>query len=263
VLRLADDDGRNDPLKFSRFKRMPKVWRLGQDAPRAIDPLGDEFRVTVFLKNRQADRAERAAIDSGLGDLQAWCQATLRSIIDRLDDSGEIPGAFTPFVRQRPVASAAEIEAGLDIPDDPQFLREWAGIDEPATPALPGPAPEEIQGDWIDAVTDQPLPGIPGADTTSAVSDFESLIDSVVGPLREGRRPAEDDANRLAGAIERFSKSTSSETTLDRAIVKSLYRLSLETQVLITEVHPSLGLDLQVVTAVRRLQSAVGAVLDR
>ena len=136
------DDDRNDPLKHSRHKRSPKVWRLGQNAPRAIDPFGDEFRVAVFLSNRQADRAEREAVETGLGDLQAWCQATLRQIIDRLDAPGGSSGMFFPVVRHKPGVSAAELEAELGIPDDPAFLREWAGIDHPAT-ALPGPTSAE------------------------------------------------------------------------------------------------------------------------
>lgn len=259
---MPDDDRRNDPLKHSRFKRMPKVWRLGQDAPRAVDPLGDEFRVTVFLKNRQADRAEREAIESGLGDLQAWCQATLRAIIDGLDDSGHMPGAFYPVVRHKPTVSAAELEAELDIPDDPQFLREWAGIEDPQ-PALPGPPPEEIQGEWMTDATAEAGAFVDETSTETGPEAIETLGDAFLIALREGRRPSAEETERLARRIDRFAAEVSEVERLDRRIVKSLYRLSLEAQVLITEVHPSLGLDLQVVTAVRRIQAAVGAVLDR
>lgn len=260
---MPDDDRRDDPLKHSRFKRMPKVWRLGQDAPRAIDPLGDEFRVTVFLKNRQADRAEREAVETGLGDLQAWCQATLRAIIDRLDDNGGVPGTYFPVVRHKPAASAAEIEAELGIPDDPQFLREWAGIEDPPAPALPGPVPLEIQGEWIDhGQADLETASDDDAEPTDPTS-FEPLIAAVIGSLRDGRRPSGQDVEDLAVRVERFAASVAADETLDRRAAKSLYRLSLEAQVLITEVHPALGLDLQVVTMVRRLQAAVGAVLDR
>ncbi len=261
---MPDDDRRDDPLKHSRFKRMPKVWRLGQDAPRAIDPLGDEFRVTVFLKNRQADRAEREAVETGLGDLQAWCQATLRAIIDQLDDQGAVPGTWFPVVRHRPAVSAAEIEAELDIPDDPQFLREWAGIEDPPAPALPSPAPQEIQGEWVEDSENATQPFAGSEDgSTIGPADFEPLVDAFLGALREGRRPVADDAQRLALSIERYAASIEENDMLDRQVAKSLYRLSLEAQVLITDVHPSLGLDLQVVTAVRRIQAAVGAVLDR
>lgn len=261
---MPEDDGRNDPLKHSRFKRMPKVWRLGQDAPRAIDPLGDEFRVTVFLKNRQADRAEREAVETGLGDLQAWCQATLRAIIDQLDDQGAVPGTWFPVVRHRPAVSAAEIEAELDIPDDPQFLREWAGIEDPPAPALPGPAPQEIQGEWVEdpAIGTQPSEAFDDQ-STFGPEVFSPLIDRFLGALREGRRPMTDDTQRLARSIERYAVNVADAETLERHVAISLYRLSLEAQVLITDVHPSLGLDLQVVTAVRRIQAAVGAVLDR
>ncbi|MBI1324231.1 hypothetical protein GC170_13755 [bacterium] len=241
---------------------MPKVWRLGQDAPRAIDPLGDEFRVTIFLKNRQADRAEREAIDSGLGDLQAWCQATLRAIIDRLDDSGGVPGTMFPVVRHKPTVSAAELEAELDIPDDPQFLREWAGIEEPQ-PALPGPQPEEVQGEWISDGPSGTGSFEDDSHTDNSPDAIDSLGDAFLGDLREGQRPAGGETEKLARSIERFAAEVSANEILDRRVVRSLYRLSLEAQVLITEVHPSLGLDLQVVTAVRRIQAAVGAVLDR
>ena len=259
---MPDDDRRNDPLKHSRFKRMPKVWRLGQDAPRAVDPLGDEFRVTVFLKNRQADRAEREAVESGLGDLQAWCQATLRAIIDGLDDSGHMPGAFYPVVRHKPTVSAAELEAELDIPDDPQFLREWAGIEDPQ-PALPGPLPEEIHGEWMHDGTPEAAATFDEASLDAGSDTIETQGDAFLSALREGRRPSGDETERLARHIERYAEEVSAEETLDRRVAKSLYRLSLEAQVLITEVHPSLGLDLMVVTGVRRIQAAVGAVLDR
>lgn len=260
---MPDDDRRNDPLKHSRFKRMPKVWRLGQDAPRATDPLGDEFRVTVFLKNRQADRAEREAVESGLGDLQAWCQATLRAIIERLDDSGGVPGTFFPVVRHKPTVSAAEIEAELDIPNDPQFLREWAGISDPPTPALPRPDPPELQGEWVDAAAASGHTCDEHGRDGLAPADFEPLIDSILDALRAGRRPSAVEVERLAGQIGRYAAHVASADALDRRAVKALYRLSLEAQVLITEVNPSLGLDLQALTQIRRLQAAVGAVLDR
>jgi hypothetical protein len=256
---LGDDD-RNDPLKHSRHKRSPKVWRLGQNAPRAIDPFGDEFRVAVFLSNRQADRAEREAVETGLGDLQAWCQATLRNIIDRLDEPGGSPGMFFPVVRHKPGVSGAELEAELGIPDDPAFLREWAGIEHPTT-ALPGPTSAEAAEVW--AFEPETTDDHDASSESVDASEFESMIDKVLSPLREGRRPTHGDAETLAHAVERYAQSVAMDESLPRSVVRSLYRLSLESQVLMTEVHPALGLDLTVVTLVRRLQAAVGAVLDR
>ena len=160
-------DDRKDPLKHSRFKRLPQVWRIGQESsPKAVDPLGDEFRVTVYLTNAQADRAEKAAIETGMGDLQAWCQANLRRLIGQIDSGMEIPRI--PTIRTKTTASAPEINAEMDIPDDPEFLREWAGLPEPQ-PALPAPGvsaePEELipevvsemesPNDEIDAILQQ------------------------------------------------------------------------------------------------------------
>jgi hypothetical protein len=250
---------RNDPLKHSRHKRMPKVWRMGQDAPKAIDSLGDEFRVTIYLTNAQADRAEREAINTGMGDLQGWCQATLRRIINQLDDDG---GSFgnMPVIRTRQPSIGPEIVAELDIPDDPDFYSELAGIgDEHAeTAALPAPSDSKL-------ITKPEQPGPIDPSNVLLVIDestFASALDQIMTSLRAGRRPADSDVATVCSRLEKLAEQTGNEQTLSRKLIRPLYRLAMESQVLITEVHPRLGLDLTVVTQVRRLQAAVGRILD-
>ena len=248
-------DDRNDPLKNSRFKRMPQVWRLGQDAPKAIDPLGDEFRITIYLTNSQADRAEKAAVKSGLCDLQAWCQANLRKLVNTLDEDFHTPKF--PSIRTRQVSSGPEINAEMDIPDDPAFLREWAGISEPQAPALPAPSepssPPEIESELVFD---------PDLDPIQKSADLTLSLNQILTNLRAGRQPSESDVLMVCRKLESIATSMKSSTSLPRSLVRSLYRLALESQVLITEVHPRLGLDLTVVTRVRQLQSAVGKILD-
>lgn len=233
---------------------MPQVWRIGQNAPKAVDPLGDEFRVAIFLTNAQADRAEKVAIETGMGDLQAWCQASLRRLINEIDM--EISSPIIPTIRTRMPNSGAEINAELDIPDDPAFYREWAGIvDEQA--ALPGAVGQHE----IPEIEPELVPEA-GEFDFSEDSVFVKHMNQVLEHLRAGRRPSEAEVATLYREIEQIGRTTMQSPELPKRLVRLLYRLSLETQVLITEVHPRMGLDLTVVTLVRQLQSAVGKVME-
>jgi hypothetical protein len=264
---------RNDPLKHSRYKRLPQVWRLGQDAPRAVDSLGDEFRVTIFLTNRQADRAEKEAIATGLGDLQNWCQATLRQAINQLDDLDYQP--MTPIVRTRQPASPSEIVAEMDLPDDPAFYQEVAGIDDTmevqdaTSPALSGPASSQIAKPQFpdNHPSSPPLPTHREAarplDPALDMPAFSDSLERILQSLRSGSRPTETDVTRVAGTIDQLAQSLHDSDSLPRDLVRLVYRLAMESQVLITEVHPRLGLDLTVVTSVRRLQAAAGKLIER
>ena len=87
-------------------------------------------------------------------------------------------------------------------------------------------------------------------------------LNQILTNLRAGRQPSESDVLMVCRKLESIATSMKSSTTLPRSLVRSLYRLALESQVLITDVHPRLGLDLTVVTRIRQLQSAVGKILD-
>ena len=249
-------DDHKDPLKHSRFKRMPQVWRLGQDAPKAVDSLGDEFRITIYLTNSQADRAEKAAIKTGMGDLQAWCQSNLRQLVNALDDDFHSPKY--PSIRTRPLSTGPEMQAEMDIPDDPAFLSEWAGI--PEQKALP-PVPD------LSASSESPLiqaETVPDYDPSEIHQNtlLTQRLNQILSNLRAGQQPQETDVNHVCHTLGHIANQFLSADSLPRPLVRLLYRLALESQVLITEVHPRLGLDLTVVTRVRLLQSAVGKILD-
>jgi len=252
---------RNDPLKHSRHKRLPQVWRIGQDAPRAVDSLGDEFRVTVFLTNQQADRAEKEAIQTGLGDLQNWCQASLRQMINQLDDDARQP--FNPVVRSRPQASPGEIVAEMDLPDDPDFYRELAGIDDEAIEVteksarqLPG---DSSPADSLPAQREPARPLAPGSDLTF----FAEAMERVLAALRNASRPQEGDVSLVCSTLDSLASGFANAEHLPRSLVRLVYRLAMESQVLITEVHPRMGLDLTIITAVRRMQAAAGKLIDQ
>ena len=252
---------RNDPLKHSRHKRLPQVWRIGQDAPRAVDSLGDEFRVTVFLTNQQADRAEKEAIQTGLGDLQNWCQATLRQTINQLDDDARQP--FTPVVRSRPQATPGEIVAEMDLPEDPDFYRELAGIDD-ETPARELSSVKQIPAgsstaDSLPAEREPARPIGPGSDLTF----FADALERVLAALRNASRPLESDVSVVSTTLESLAAGLADQDQLPRDLVRLVYRLAMESQVLITEVHPRLALDLTIITAVRRMQAAAGKLIDQ
>lgn len=257
---------RDDPLKHSRHKRMPKVWRMGQDAPRAIDSLGDEFRITVFLTNSQADRAEKEAVNTGMGDLQAWCQATLRQTINQLDDDIS-PFMSVPVIRTRQPSQGPEIIAELDIPDDPAFYTELAGIaDDPVTgitevEQVDLPSPVESLSQAVPPAS-QANPGSPAAISLIDDAAFATALDQIMTALRSGRSPHEQAVEVVCSRLDRLAGQTAADAELPRSLVRPLYRLAMESQVLITEVHPQLGLNLTVVTHVRRLQAAVGRILD-
>ena len=160
--------------------------------------------------------------------------------------------------------------AEMDLPDDPAFYQEVAGLDEPAkienatSPALPAPSTSQIaepqlQADQAPAHREAARPLNPALDMPAFSDSLERILQS----LRIGSRPTETDVTRVASTIDQLALSLSESDTLPRDIVRLVYRLAMESQVLITEVHPRLGLDLTVVTSVRRLQAAAGKLIER
>src|SRR5437763_17147902 len=66
--------------RFSRWRRLPGVYRFGDDKP--TDPHQEPQRLTLYVAGTVLDRAEMQAIRHGLRDAQEYCTEILLRAID-------------------------------------------------------------------------------------------------------------------------------------------------------------------------------------
>ena len=119
--------------RFSRWRRLPGVFRTGDQRP---DTSGAQLdRIILYVPARILDLAESLAEKAGVGSIQDFCGLLLMKAIE------------TERVRQK----VADIELrrgpleGLnEIADDPHYLAEWKQQSEekaeaPASPSAGAP----------------------------------------------------------------------------------------------------------------------------
>lgn len=123
--------------RYSRWRRLPGVFRSGENRPNADDDALD--RIILYLPSRLLDLAEKLAEKTGEPSVQHYCESLLTRAIEL----------------ERINQKVADVEAkrgrleGLDeIASDPDYLAEWqrraavSGERERAT-ALPSPSDDD------------------------------------------------------------------------------------------------------------------------
>jgi hypothetical protein len=277
-------------LAYSRWRRLPGVFRSGER--RQVGPGEDPERLTLYLPARVLDLATELAAGAGAPTMQAFCEALLRRAIEAAADDAATPGRPRPDD-----ARGAPFEGLDAIANDPDYLAEWSqsrasrelegDLDHdsdfdsafPSGPA-PAPAPDEEDGRMnpFDE-EDGPGPaGEPAAVTIPRAVAVEIRLDELEEPfrrvlhhaalagepppaalasLRAGIAVEPDAARELVEALETLVDRLRGVPALDRRLAFALHRLTLESQILLTETWPGLANDPLQVEVLRRVQDLV------
>lgn len=279
--------------RYSRWRRLPPVYRLGED--KGPDPNLEPQRLTVYLPGTILDAAEAQAHKAGIETIQEYCTDLLRRAIEA----------------ERVREQVAEVEArrgpleGLyQIANDPEYLAEWSALagarestvpkpslvePEPAAEPAPGPDPEP---ESITVVVPEPEVAIPDAVAAGAATaevpmparaPAEPSTQPVLTPsaqvvlrhcgqagddpqaflpsLRRGESAPLAEIAELARALQSLEAEYQGAATIHRQVAYALHRLALEAQVLHTDAWPG-AFDAWTVDTIRAVQEAVDRVLS-
>ena len=301
--------------RFSRWRRLPPVFRTGEHRP--IGPGNEQDRIILYLPSRILDLAESLAEKAGISTVQDYCSRLLVRVLEAEQIQQKVAG----FEARR-----GPLEGLREIAEDPDYLAEWQAQseqkpDSAAAFALEGSSPstspthsgETIRVDLVLADGDDPPMGPPirwvddetgeGASTdhqkgisgqpdhgsgdepvqvsipTSpqltirVVSDRTALEvlwkhvgigedhEAFLPCLRRGVAVSAHKLTELIRALNLLEQEHRDSEMLDRRMVHALHRLSLESQVLLTDAWPG-AFDDRMIAAIRSVQEAVERILS-
>ena len=123
--------------RFSRWRRLPPVFRTGENRPIGT---GNELdRIILYLPSRLLDLAEVLAEKAGIPAIQEYCERLLIQAIEAEQVRQKVSG----FEARR-----GPLEGLKEIAEDPDYLAEWQPRSE-ARPAMPSvPAVDALTVDF-------------------------------------------------------------------------------------------------------------------
>ena len=280
--------------KYSRWRRLPGLFRLGDQDRKWPDPNLEPTRLSLYLPGTVLDKAEALASKAGVETVQDYCTELLRRAIEA---EGSRMHVADLEARQGPLAGLNEIA------DDPEYLAEWnaqasARRPPPATPSLV----ELVQAKEPDRARDEfsialPRPEIEvpeglAAEATPPPSPLPSPSPSPLRPawpilshpaevvlkhagqgtdggdpqaflpsLRRAESAPLAEIAELARALQMLETEYQGMPVIPRAVAHALHRLALEAQVLHTDAFPG-AFDDWTVDTIRAVQEAVDRVLS-
>jgi hypothetical protein len=242
------------------------------------------------LPSAVLDQAEILAQKAGLSTIQEYCTGLLRESI-------EVERVKSHMVEVE--AKRGPLEGFKEVTGDPDYLAEWrerSGSRESAAGKSQAPNTTQTEG-GNEAVSENHSPGTdrqvsddrllvrlePSPRVIEAVR-FEryepevvdgTAIDAIltqVGSgvqephaflpcLRRGQPPSSPAVADLMAVLGRIETDQQGATMLDRRLAYALYRLALESQVLLTEAWPGI-FDERTIGAIRAVQEMVERVLS-
>jgi hypothetical protein len=295
--------------RFSRWRRLPGVFRTGQHRP--IEKGNELDRIILYLPARLLDLAEALAEKSGAASVQEHCSRLLAEAIEN-DRARQKVDEFES--RRGPLQGLREIA------NDPDYLTEWQkrhesrqdpvpmmeAQDDRDRPRLPAPD-ERLEGEHVDSPKEsdasEPAQIVVSGDSGSAYSQEDSPGDAVAAAvpvsapgvhlkptvllrgdgsameilsrhvgwiedhsgflpcLRRGIAPPVDRISELTATLRQIEAELRSAPLIERRLAYALHRLSLESQVLLTEAWPGVFND-HVVAGIRLVQEAVERILS-
>jgi hypothetical protein len=116
--------------RFSRWRRLPPVFRTGEHRPIGT---GNELdRIILYLPSRVLDLAEVLAEKAGIPAIQEYCERLLIQAIEAEQVRQKVSG----FEARR-----GPLEGLKEIGEDPDYLAEWQSRGEPGPNSRPKPPP--------------------------------------------------------------------------------------------------------------------------
>lgn len=248
--------------KYSRWRRLPRVYRSGEF--KLPDPNPEPQRLTLYLKDELLEAAERQAEQAGVETVQRYCEGLLARAIQ------------SEQIREH----VAEIEArsgpleGLqEIANDPAYLAEWSEQTSPREPDEPIALEIDLNrladpiATPVELVPPQSLEAIESLSSSALVvlhhagqaggDDHLAFLPS----LRRGEMVSVNEIADLARALQTLETETSEAQFLDRRVAFALHRLAYEGQILHTDAWPGV-FDAWTVDTLHAVQEAVERILS-
>jgi len=286
--------------RFSRWRRLPPVFRSGEHRPIGT---GNELdRIILYLPSRVLDLAEVLAEKAGIPAIQEYCERLLIQAIEAEQVRQKVSG----FEARR-----GPLEGLKEIAEDPDYLSEWQARSEarPAPSPLPTvdaitvdfaladgddtdmlPEPEE-GGVWFLDPSEEAPAGPPGeAEHHDAPAQGPVEVPRPTRPparafgdrtalevlwrhvgydedelgflpcLRRGVPAPGVKSAELLHALTQLEIEHRGAAALDRRMAHALHRLALESQVLLTDAWPG-AFDARMIATIRAVQEAVERIL--
>ena len=101
--------------RFSRWRRLPPVFRTGENRP--IGSGNEQDRIILYLPSRMLDLAEALATKAGVPAVQDYCSLLLTRAID----AEQIQQRVSGFERRH----GGTLEGLKEIAEDSDYLLEW------------------------------------------------------------------------------------------------------------------------------------------
>jgi hypothetical protein len=295
--------------RFSRWRRLPGVFRTGENRP--VDSGTDLDRIILYVPARILDLAEALADKAGVPTVQDYCALLLMQALE----NERVQRKVSDFEARR-----GPLEGLKQIADDIHYLAEWqtqsgtrpeapspgrAGNHDPAgtgPPAVNEPITVDLalaegevrslesapENDGADVAEEEKYdrPGTIVVEPVAGAIPFVSQEPTVVKMtdraavdvvsrhagsgedqwgflpcLRRGEPVPAVKAAELIYALNQLESELKGADTIERRTAHHLYRLALESQVLLTDAWPGV-FDERVITSIRTVQEAVERILS-
>ncbi len=282
---------------YSRWRRLPPVFRSGEH--KLPDPGADKQRIILYLPLPVAEHAEILAVKAGVSSVQEYCTKLLCDAIEiervkaHLVDVQEKRGPMEGFkeitddpsylAEWREQSGSHELEPAQPPPPIPtagepvpavKFLDD--DTTQPSDHASPGPdtgvSPERVivriePAKWAiePYITERIVPEVLDGTAIEAVLTHVGTGNHEPGAflpsLRRGQSPSPGGLSELMAALHQVEADQRGVSMLDRRLAYALYRLALESQVLITEAWPGV-FDDRTMGWIRAVQEMVERILS-
>ena len=261
---------------YSRWRRLPPVFRSGEH--KLPGPNEEPQRIIIYLPGAVLDQAEVLAGKAGVPTIQEYCAGLLGRAI-------EVERVKAHMVQVE--AKRGPLEGFNEVTGDPDYLAEWheqsesretaAGRPQPLNEDS-SPSPEQGESPERVLVRIEPAPRVIGRVITERIvpevmdgTALEAVL-SHVGPgdhephgflpsLRRGQPLSPAGVSELMAALHQIEADQRGASMLDRRLAYALYRLALESQVLLTEAWPGV-FDDRTIGAIRAVQEMVERILS-
>ncbi len=249
--------------KFSRWRRLPGVYRFGDE--KAPDPNLEPERLTLYVPGVALDAALEQSQRLGFANVQEYCGEVLIKALD-----AERVREHLNDVESR----RGSLEGFHEIADDPEFL---ADLSAASAPRESSKRPQTRLSDTessalsIRLERQEPEPRVshsrPLTLSTAAVAvlrhagQWDDDPTGFLACLRRGESVPPSEVGELAQALHELEMESRDLPEMDRRLTFALHRLAFESQILHTDAWPG-TFDPWTVDMLRAVQEAVERILS-
>lgn len=278
--------------RFSRWRRLPGVYRFGDEKP--SDPHQEPQRLTLYLSGTVLDLADMQALRLGFPDAQEYCTELLLRAIEAehvREHMADVESKRGPLEGLHEIAEdteyLAELRAAGSVRTRPGAVpaappadgtpETLVPIDVDRREAVSGitfvDAPEPLVPVVVNAPPTPPTcPAVPEPPPAAPVGRAVEVVLRHAGQagddpfaflpcLRRGESVPPAEVADLAQALHELERDCRGARSLDRTLTFALHRLAFESQILQTDAWPG-AFDVWSVDMVRAVQEAVERILS-